>query len=87
MLDNTANCSRTETLKFACVAQTTNRRCHPDDPHHLGVRCSEPCPRLLQPCEHPCQRYDQAAYQTDEVIELYSLRVGLTHVFTQGRGA
>ncbi|CAM9859532.1 unnamed protein product [Hapterophycus canaliculatus] len=29
-------------------------RCHPDDPRHLGVRCSEPCPRLLQPCEHPC---------------------------------
>ncbi|CAN0503084.1 unnamed protein product, partial [Scytosiphon promiscuus] len=31
-------------------------RCHPDDPHHHGVRCSEPCPRLLQPCEHPCPR-------------------------------
>ncbi|CAM9833130.1 unnamed protein product, partial [Ectocarpus sp. 13 AM-2016] len=50
------------------------RRCHPDDPHHLGVRCSEPCPRLLQPCEHPCQRLcgDECGpcYQRVDVVGL-----------------
>ncbi|CAM9550665.1 unnamed protein product [Scytosiphon promiscuus] len=48
-------CSRACSSRLPC-GHTCVRRCHPDDPHHFGVRCSEPCPRLLQPCEHPCQR-------------------------------
>ncbi|CAM9107878.1 unnamed protein product, partial [Hapterophycus canaliculatus] len=48
-------CSRACSSRLPC-GHTCVRRCHPDDPHHLGVHCSEPCPRLLQPCDHPCQR-------------------------------
>ncbi|CAM9746103.1 unnamed protein product [Ascophyllum nodosum] len=46
-------CSRACSLRLPC-GHTCARRCHPDDPEHRGVRCNEPCPRLHQPCEHPC---------------------------------
>ncbi|CAM9306840.1 unnamed protein product [Pylaiella littoralis] len=66
-------CSRACSARLPC-GHTCVRRCHPDDPQHLGVRCSEPCPRLLQPCEHPCQRLcgDECGpcFQRVKVVEL-----------------
>ncbi|CAM9306733.1 unnamed protein product [Pylaiella littoralis] len=66
-------CSRACSARLPC-GHTCVRRCHPDDPRHLGVRCSEPCSRLLQPCEHPCQRLcgDECGpcFQRVKVVEL-----------------
>ncbi|KAF9140837.1 hypothetical protein BGX30_005908 [Mortierella sp. GBA39] len=32
------------------------RSCHPDDPDHILLKCTEPCTHLRLECDHACQR-------------------------------